>query len=258
MLRHFWVDGTRAERPTYYLPGQSAAHPAKAINATNTTSTTMYPLGSQFDFTGTGLDPSSWKNPQDVEFVFTACAAYNCWVEPRCAVESVKGSLVSLQQSSGNSSCFHRLYYFGIGWGGKETPDRPAKPPTSIENVFHNFTGSVHTHTLYFHTRYHPLQSGRGQRDTHSYIIPAYTIHHTLSEPGQFYYDRQGGTIAYIPREGETAATLEATATTATAQLILAVNNTKNIIFDGTAFQYATWLGAGGPKGFVDTQVYRD
>ena len=74
------------------------------------------------------------------QFVFTSCAAYNCWVEPRCTVESVKGSLVSLQQSSGNASCFHRLYYFGIGWGGKDVPDRPAKPPTSIENVFHNFT----------------------------------------------------------------------------------------------------------------------
>jgi hypothetical protein len=39
------------------------------------------------------------------------------------------------------------------------------------------------------------------------------------------------------------------------------VNNTKNMVFDGIAFQYATWLDAGGPKGFVDTQsayMYRD
>ena len=35
---------------------------------------------------------------------------------------------------------------------------------------------------------------------------------------GQFYYDRANANIAYIPRAGESLATLEATATTATLQ----------------------------------------
>ena len=34
------------------------------------------------------------------------------WIEPRCTVESVKGSVVRLKQD-GNSSCWHRLYYYG-------------------------------------------------------------------------------------------------------------------------------------------------
>ena len=52
---------------------------------------------------------------QDVEFVFSSCAAFNCWVEPRCGVESVIGTAVALKQREGNETCYHRLYYFGIG-----------------------------------------------------------------------------------------------------------------------------------------------
>ena len=37
------------------------------------------------------------------------------------------------------------------------------------------------------------------------------------TQPGQFYYDRAAASIGYIPREGESVAMLEATATTATA-----------------------------------------
>jgi hypothetical protein len=43
-------------------------------------------------------------------------------VEPRCTVGAVEGSLVSLKQAD-NTSCFWRLYYFGIGWGGATTGD---------------------------------------------------------------------------------------------------------------------------------------
>jgi hypothetical protein len=69
------------------------------------------------------------------------------------------------------------------------------------------------------------------------------------------------GSIGYLPRLGETAATLESTATTATAQHILVVNGSKNLRWEGVRFEYATWLGASGPQGFVDTQsafLYRE
>ena len=39
------------------------------------------------------------------------------------------------------------------------------------------------------------------------------------NSPGHFYYDRAAGTISYTPRDGETAAMLDATATTATQQV---------------------------------------
>jgi hypothetical protein len=74
------------------------------------------------------------------------------------------------------------------------------------------------------------------------------------TQPGQFYYDRAGGSIGYIPRAGETLADLEASATTATVQELLIVNNTKNLRWEGVRFEYATWLGASESTGFIDTQ----
>jgi hypothetical protein len=64
----------------------------------------------------------------------------------------------------------------------------------------------------------------------------------------QWYYDRKAATIGYIPRAGETAATLETTATTAIEEMLLLVNNTKNLRWEGVKFQYATWLGASSPQ----------
>ena len=162
-------------------------------------------------------------NPSDVEFVFTSCAAFNCWVEPRCTVGNVTKTTVSLKQAGGNSSCWHRLYYFGIGWGGTDKPSqKPPVAPTSIENLF-------------------------DPKD--------------FTKRGTWYYDRAAGTITYLPRAGETVATLEATATTTGTEMLLDLENTKNLVWEGTRFQYATQLHTSGPKGFVDTQsgyLYRD
>ena len=71
-----------------------------------------YPNGAAFDFANeNATDPSQWLNPSDVEFVYTSCDAINCWIEPRCTVASVDGSVVRLKQD-GNESCYHRLYYY--------------------------------------------------------------------------------------------------------------------------------------------------
>jgi pectate lyase len=178
----------------------------------------MFPSGSQFDFSSeNATDPSAWPNPSDVEFVYTGCDAINCWIQPRCTVDSVEGSLVSLKGADGsdNSSCFHRLYYYPKCFSNGKGADKKTRGinPTHLENVGTNFT-----------------------------------------QPGQFYYDRAGASIGYIPRQGETAADLEATATTATQQEILVVKNTQNLKWEGVHFEYATWLGASGPKGYIDTQ----
>jgi len=208
ILRHFWVNGTRADKTRGY-PGK--------VNATNwsqngTLNTTNLPIGG-YDFTGSSMDPSKWTNPADVEFVFTGCKAMNCWLEPRCTVDSVRnGRHVILK-----NPCYHKIFYFGIGWGGK--PDGKLPPsPTHLENIDSN-----------------------------------------LTLPGQFYYDRSGASILYIPRQGEDIATLESTAFTATKEQILVVNGTKNMRWVDVAFHYATWIP--GPAGFVDTQagfLYRE
>ena len=235
-LRHFWVGGTRATRPTVFACGGDssrggarscndwASHAQFNFNFSLTSNTSTYPMGSQYDTSRDPSvgDPSAWPNPQDVEFVFSSCRGFNCWVEPRCPVEAVVGhNKVRLRQSTGNSSCYHRLYYFGDGWGGKPEGKAPVAP-TSIENLFDakNFTAT-----------------------------------------GTFYYDRSAGTITYQPRPGETAATLAASAITATTEQLLVVNRTKNLVFSHTKFQYATSLHASGDRGFVDTQsayLYKD
>lgn len=215
-LRQFWVNGVRAQRPVLYGHGrqQGDNRDGFCLNLSLTSPTPMYSLGSAFDFAHeNATDPTTWSNPSDVEFVYTSCDAINCWIEPRCTVESVAGSVVRLKQD-GNGSCFHRLSYypqcFNNGQGGMWNRGHF---PTHLENVETNWT-----------------------------------------QPGQFYYDRAAGRIGYIPRAGETAATLVATAKTATVQTLLQLSNATNHVFHGIEFQYGTWLGASDNVGYVDTQ----
>ena len=79
-------------------------------------------------------------------------------------------------------------------------------------------------------------------------------LNKTDNTPGHWYYDRKAATISYIPRAGETAATLEATATTATQQELVSLTGTKNVKWEGVHFAYGSWLDASGPKGYIDTQ----
>ena len=137
--------------------------------------------------------------------------------QTRCAVQSVDPTTgtVSLHQGD-NSTCYHRLYYYAQCFSNGKGPGR---------------------------------NSLRGQNPTHIENVEA-----NWTQPGQFYYDRAGGTIGYILRTGETVADLEATATTTAIETILVVNGSKNIKWDSVEFSYATWLGASGPRGYIDTQ----
>ena len=145
-LRQLWVNGLRAERPKVYGHGRQPGDNRNGfcLNLTNVTRTAMYPEGSQFDFSyENATDPSTWTNPGDVEFVYTSCDAINCWIEPRCTVEKVEGSKVSLKQSTGNSSCYHRLYYYSQCFNNGKGPGRQGKRgqnPTHLENVASNFS----------------------------------------------------------------------------------------------------------------------
>lgn len=113
-LRQFWVGGERALRTKVYGHGRQQGDNRNGFchNLTNSTPTALYPAGSAYDFSSeNATDPANWANPGDVEFVYTSCDAINCWIEPRCTVESVEGKIVKLKQGD-NSSCFHRLYYY--------------------------------------------------------------------------------------------------------------------------------------------------
>eukprot|EP01079_Euglenida_sp_SAG-EU17-18_P011234 gene11234-2042_t len=255
-LRQFWVAEARADRPKVFGHGRQPGDNrlGHCLNLTNVTSTEMYPTGSahycnplalcphspptcfppppcfqtplpntlrkparsEFDFTWeNATDPSKWPNPGDVEFVYTSCDAINCWIEPRCTVDSVRGQVVSLKQD-GNSSCYHRLYYYAQCFNDGHGPGRQGyrgMNPTTLENVATNWT-----------------------------------------QPGEFYYDRAAARIGYIPRQGEDVHTLEATATTATVDQLLVVNATQGLAWQGVIFEYSTLLGPSGNKGYIDTQ----
>ena len=225
-LRQLWVNGKRAQRTRVYGHGRQQGDNRMGYchNLTNSTPTDLYPAGSAYDFSGeNSTDPGSWPNPGDVEFVFTSCDAINCWIEPRCTVESVEGKIVKLKQAD-NSSCYHRLYYYAQCFTNGKGPGRSlsckgqqcrGRNPTSIENVGLNASDNA---------------------------------------PGTFYYDRAAATISYVLREGETIATLEATATTATQQELVTLTGASNVRWEGVHFAYATWLDASGPKGYIDTQ----
>ena len=218
-LRQLWVNGERAERPLVHGHGRQGGDNKQGYchNLSLVDPTPEYPLGSAYSFEGeNATDPTQWLNPEDVEFVWTGCDAINCWVEPRCTVESVSASGVVRLKQNGNASCFHRLYNWPSCFVNGDTSAGPwtrGRFPVSIENVATNW-----------------------------------------SYPGQWYYDRKNATIGYIPRAGETIAQLEASATTATVEELLVVNNTKNVRWEGVHFAFATWSGSSGNAGYVDIQ----
>eukprot|EP01043_Picozoa_sp_COSAG02_P032732 COSAG02_NODE_2201_length_9535_cov_20.999364_6_plen_165_part_00 len=49
-----------------------------------------------YDFSQSHVDPSKWHNPMGVEFVFHFPGQWTPWIEPRCLVGNVSGSLVSV------------------------------------------------------------------------------------------------------------------------------------------------------------------
>eukprot|EP01052_Picozoa_sp_SAG31_P001462 SAG31_NODE_49_length_30599_cov_15.615016_22_plen_529_part_00 len=218
-LRQLWVDGLRADRPRVHGTGlqQGDNKMGHCLNLTNASSTKLYPEGSAYDFAQEPnvVDPSKWPNPEDVEFLYTGCDAINCWVEPRCTVQKVEGNLVYLKQND-NASCYHRLYHWD--------------------------------HCL----NYNNGQDGSGRKPRNPTSIE--NVATNFTQPGQFYYDRAAATISYILRAGESASLLDETATTTQQQELLVVNGSNNVHWEHVSFEYATFLGTSGPKGFVDTQ----
>jgi hypothetical protein len=239
-LRQFWVNGERALRTKLHGHGRQQGDNKNGYchNLTNSTPTSLYPAGSAYDFSfENATDPSTWTNPSDVEFVFTSCDAINCWIEPRCTVESVEGKVVKLKQAD-NSSCFHRLYYYAQCFTNGKGPGRSltckgsqcrGRNPTSIENVnssqplcaMFEFRPSLCSNALDW-----------------LLILSQIGLNASGNTPGHWYYDRKAATISYVPRPGETAATLEASATTATQQHLVTLTSTNNIKWEGVQFAY--------------------
>jgi hypothetical protein len=76
-----------------------------------------------------------------------------------------------------------------------------------------------------------------------------------LSQPGQFYYDKAGAEILYIPRAGESIAMVESTATTSVREVLVNISRTEHSTFKGIQYQHATWLAPSTNDGFVESQA---
>ena len=154
-LRQLWVNGLPAARPVLYavnldgrwpgglnitagLPSEPCCaqpcrnpeppfYPCPACNCTVTNTSDGY------DFSQSQVDPSSWHNPMDVEFIFHFPGQWTPWIEPRCLVGNVSGSLVSVVQP-----CWGDLKQRNLGPSKQQMRSLP--PPAAIENVLGNFT----------------------------------------------------------------------------------------------------------------------
>ena len=162
-------------------------------------------------------------------------------------MQSVKGKLVSLQQGD-NHSCYHRLYHWDHCLNWNDGHDGVGKKPRASDRYRGVISRSLVSLSQRLLTWSRNLDCMAGNPTTIENVLSNFT------QPGQFYYDRAAATISYIPRPGETVDILEDTATTATQQELLLINGSSNVQWENVRFEFATWLGASGPKGYVDTQ----
>ncbi|MEN3615376.1 right-handed parallel beta-helix repeat-containing protein [Plantactinospora sp. ZYX-F-223] len=88
--------------------------------------------------------------------------------------------------------------------------------------------------------------------DAVSYVENAYEL---LDSAGEFYLDRGGDVVYYIPRSGENMSSAQVFAPA--LQTVLRAAGTAaapvhHVTFRGISFAHATWLGPEGPNGFAE------
>jgi len=201
--RQLYVNGVRAQRAGGPLPVTLKVTPTGYTASTTTMST--------------------WRNPSDIEFVYTGGAPYwslkvggeGAWTEPRCPVASIVGTAITMAQPC---------------W------DNSTKRPQRNDGSGRSFN-LVHNGNL-------------GNGSIPAYVDNAFEL---LDQPGEWYLDRSANLIYYIPRTGEdmTAADVEVPV----LQQLVTGNGVANVAFDGIQFAYATWLAPSSGDGFSEVQA---
>jgi hypothetical protein len=93
------------------------------------------------------------------------------------------------------------------------------------------------------------------QADNPTWIENAYEL---LDEEGEWYLDRSGHYLYYIPRAGEDMTSAEVIAPVLESLVIgtgTLEDPLENVVFEGLTFSYATWLQPNGEFGFRDIQA---
>ncbi len=164
-----------------------------------------------------------WRNPSDIEFVYTAGEAlWNVqryglgqWTEPRCPIGSVSGTTITMAQPCWDNSTKRVVF--------------PNIPGRSV-----NMVGP------------YSLTNG-GQA---AYVENAFEL---LDQPGEWYLDRTARTVYYMPRRGEDLrrADVEAPA----LEKLIDGQHVHDVAFRGIQFSYATWLTPSSDEGFSEIQA---
>lgn len=206
--RQLYINGVRAYRTQGRLP----------VKLTET----------KTGYTASSDEMSKWKNPGDIEFVYTGGNSIwserswglGPWTEPRCPIAGIEGTNIRMAQPCWDNST-------------KRVP----LPPESGFKRAANLVG--------------PSSVGKQPE----YVENAYEL---LGTPGQFYFDRAAKIIYYTPRSGEdlTKADVEAPV----LEKLISGNGTEtapvhNIVFRGLQFSCATWLYPCSDEGFSEIQA---
>ncbi len=208
--RQLYINGVRALRARGRLP----------VTLTET------PTG----YTTSGPTLASWRNPSDIEFVYTGGndlwseGSYGLgpWTEPRCPVASIDATSITMVQPAWDN-CTKRV----------ENPTKAA----DVRPRPANLVG--------------PASVGKRPE----YIENAFEL---LGTPGQWYFDRAKHMLYYTPRIGEDLG--KADVEIPVLEKLVDGQGTpdqpvQNIIFKGLQFSYATWLYPSSKEGFPEIQA---
>jgi hypothetical protein len=201
--RQLYVDGVRAQRARGPVP--------VTLTATAT------------GYTASADTIARWRNPADVEFVYTAGEAmWNLqryglgqWTEPRCPIGTAGGTTITMAQPCWDNST-RRV----------EFPDIPGRSVNMVG------PGS--------------LTNGKQP----AYVENAFEL---LDQPGEWYLDRAARTVYYRPRPGEHLwfADMEMPA----LEKLVDASHVHDVSFRHLQFSYATWLTPSSPEGFSEIQA---
>lgn len=168
---------------------------------------------------------STWRNPSDMEFVYTGgnsiwsehSEGLGSWTEPRCPIQSISGTTITMAQPCWNNSTKRVMLPNGARTANLVGPMSVGKRPEYVENAY-ELLGTP----------------GQFYFDRNSHTI--------------YYVPRTGEDLNTADVELPVLETLVEGNGTASAPI-------DNITFTGIQFSYATWLAPNGPDGFSEIQA---
>ncbi|MFJ9784842.1 fibronectin type III domain-containing protein [Amycolatopsis sp. NPDC101161] len=201
--RQLYVDGVREQRARGPLP--------VTVKATAT------------GYTASADTLAHWRNPKDIEFVYTAGEAlWNIqrdglgqWTEPRCPLAAADGTTVTMAQPCWDNSTKRVLF-----------PDIPGR---SV-----NMVG--------------PADLTNGRHPT--YAENAFEL---LDTPGEWYLDRAAHVVYYLPKPGQDLR--RADVEVPVLEKLVDARGIHDVAFRGLRYSYATWLTPSSPEGFSEIQA---